>query len=261
MRRFMLTPMRVATFNVHYWTDRALRPTADEAIELIRGLHCDAVVLQEVPEGDDTLARVAAALAMHHAYAPASALGNALLSVAAPRSFAVLQLADASCEARSLLVATLPWAGGTFTLAGLHLDPEREEVRLQQLERALAGFDAHAGPGLALLAGDFNALCLRDYDDDALRRIGAHRASGDREPPFGRVTERLADRGFVDLWRAAGATGRVADEAATCWAGTRIDYAWARAGWEEHARLVACEHVPSRVSDHLPVVVELAPTR
>lgn len=251
--------MRVASFNVHYWQDREQRSTVAGAIELLRELRCDAVVLQEVPAACSTLPKIAAVLGMHQMYAPASALGNALLSRAAPRSFDVRVISEAPSEARSVFVATLPWEGGMLTLAGTHLDVEREHVRLGQLARALAALSLRQGDGLTLLAGDLNSLRLSDYDPATLERIRTHRASGGVEPPLGAVTERLVERGFIDLWRRArGAQPPMArGELATCWAGTRIDYIWAGASFDAHAHLVSCEHVPTQVSDHGPVVVEL----
>lgn len=269
--------MRVATFNVHFWTDRQQRSTVDETIAFLRSLRCDAFVLQEVPESSDTLVRVADALGMYHAFAPASFLGNALLSVCAPRSFEVVPLevepAEDSCtyiEARSAFVATLPWQGGSFRLVGTHLDPHSEQDRMRQLELLLSRLDSLQREGLTLLAGDFNSLRLDDYDADALERIRAHRERSAKEPPRGDVMAQLASRGFADLWHLARTTENRRTSAehdspeppielATCWAGTRIDYICATTSWREHAHLSGCEHVPTQVSDHIPVVVEMIP--
>ena len=251
--------MRIASFNVHYWRDSEQRSTCTDAIELIRALRCDAVVLQEVPAGCSILPEVATALGMHHAYAPASELGNALLSRTPPRSFEVCAIARAPSEARSMFMATLAWEGGVLALAGTHLDVERERVRVGKLERALAAMSERRGDGLTLFAGDLNSLRLCDYDSATLDRIRNHRASGGVEPPMGDVTQLLVERGFVDLWRRARAAHPpvACGDLATCWAGTRIDYIWAEGSFDAHAHLVSCEHVRTRVSDHDPVVVEL----
>lgn len=256
--------MRVATFNVHGWTDRQGRSSAQKAIELLRTLACDAVVLQEVPEVSGTVGRVAGELGMHYAYADASFLGNALLSAAAPESFEVIALSAALAERRSAFVARLPWEGGMFTLWGTHLDHLQESTRLTQLEVLLSAARERERAELTLLAGDFNALCLSDYGAEELARIRAHRQKSRWEPPMGDVTATLEQAGWVDLYRL----GRDSDKAiardgdhcegATCWAGTRIDYLWAAPSFREHARLVGCERVLSDVSDHVPVVAEIA---
>jgi endonuclease/exonuclease/phosphatase family metal-dependent hydrolase len=261
--------MRIATFNVHGWTDREGRSTTGEAIEVLRGLRCDAVVLQEVPEGSGTLARVADALGMFHATAPASFLGNALLSVAKPAAFEALFLDSGYAERRSLFVAALPWEGGSLTLAGTHLDHISERTRMKQLALVLARLDALPATDLTLLAGDLNSLCRADYDAAALERIRAVREQNWWEAPAFDVAAALSARGFHDLWRLARESGpeRLATfegagaygDIGTCWAGTRIDYVWASPSFGERARLVACERAASTASDHLPVVVEIAP--
>lgn len=261
--------MRIVTFNVHMWGDRDGRPTTPATIDLLRNLHADAVVLQEVPGRSGTLARVADALGMHVAFAPASLLGNALLSIAPPLSFEILTLSSGFAEMRTAFLAKLPWEGGTLTVAGTHLDHLHEHHRLEQLESLLHRLDKLPDGGLVLLAGDLNAVRLADYDAAALERIQAQRGQNGLEPPMGEVTARLEAGGWIDLWREARALGPERQSAhavcarygdlGTCWFGTRVDYLWAAAPFRRYARLVGCERVPSAVSDHLPVVAELAP--
>jgi endonuclease/exonuclease/phosphatase family metal-dependent hydrolase len=260
--------MRLATFNVHMWRDREQRASQDRVIDLLRRLACDAIALQEVPAETNTLSRVAAALKMHSRFAPATFLGNALLSVQPPRAFECFPLSAGNVEARSAFIATLGWEGGSMRFIGTHLDPLYESDRMRQLTQLLGRLRARPSEALTVLGGDLNALCLADYEDAALAGIRAHRDRSRREPPRGEVTQHLAAHGFVDLWRHAQAAQAAQADAgrrvaigplATCWAGTRIDYLWAGAGWAEQARLQRCEHVVTAVSDHLPVVVELIP--
>lgn len=256
--------MRIASFNAHYFTDRSLAPSRQPMTEFLRSLKPDAIVLQEVPEDQRELSELAAALGMHARFAPASELGNALLSRQPPLWFSVERLQVGASEARSVLAAGLPWAGGVCSLFGTHLDPLSEATRLAQLEQLLAWLKRQDRSGLSLLAGDFNALCQADYDDAHIERIRAHRQVGQIEPPAFAVTARLQAAGFVDLWRAArsqrdSSAAHVEDAAsalATCWAGTRIDYIWASAGFAAHARLRDCRHVATATSDHSPVVAD-----
>jgi endonuclease/exonuclease/phosphatase family metal-dependent hydrolase len=262
--------MRLATFNVHMWRDRAELHTAAKTIELLRRLRCDAVALQEVPGQTNTLARVAAALKMHYCFAPASTIGNALLSVKPPQSFDVVSLASGNMEARSAFIATLAWEGGSVMVLGTHLEPHHEKVRMRQHAVLLGLLGARPQVGCTFLAGDLNALHLSDYNEAALAGIRVHRARSQMEPPTGEVTAKLQEHGFVDLGRYARTTQAAPPNGfpgppicigplATCWAGTRIDYIWAGPNWANHARLVRCEHAVTSVSDHLPVVAEIAP--
>lgn len=262
--------MRIATFNVHMWSDRDGRSAIPATIDLLRSLRADAIVLQEVPERFGTLARVAAALGMHVAFAPASFLGNALLSSAPPLSFEIVALSSGLAERRAAFVSRLPWEGGSLTIAGTHLDHLLEHHRLEQLESLLHGLDELPDAGLVLLAGDLNAVRLADYDAAALKRIRTQREQNGLEPPMGDVTARLEAGGWIDLWREARALGPEGQQVAsggcarygnlgTCWFGTRVDYLLAAASFHRYARLVGCERIPSAVSDHLPVVAELVP--
>ncbi len=245
--------MRVATFNVHGWTDRSGRMTSGACIELLASLRCDAIVLQEVPDRSATLERVASELGMHASFAPASFLGNALLSRTPPSSFEVLPLHADGAEPRSAFAATLPWEGGRFTLVGTHLDHIRERARLSQIGALLEWMETLSASELFLLAGDLNSLTLADYDTDAMKNLKAAREKNAWEAPMGEVTALLRAAGWIDLWSLAGKHG----ELGTCFFGTRIDYVWAHRSFDEHARLVSCEHVPTSVSDHLPVVAEI----
>lgn len=256
--------MRIASFNVHYFTNRSLVPSQEPMAEFLRALSCDAIVLQEVPEDQRELNEIASALGMHARFAPASELGNALLSRQPPLWFSVERLQAGTSEARSVFAAGLSWAGGICSLFGTHLDPLSEATRMAQLGQLLAWLRQHDRQGLTLLAGDFNSLCLDDYDAASLARIHAHRQAGGIDPPEFAVTAHLRTSGFVDLWRAASATkARLAataeqaeSELATCWAGTRIDYLWAAADLAQHARLLDCRHVATTTSDHSLVVAD-----
>jgi endonuclease/exonuclease/phosphatase family metal-dependent hydrolase len=236
--------MRLASFNVHAFTDRAGELTSSACIELLASLRADAIVLSEVPNHSSTLARVAGELGMYARLVPASSwLGNAFLGRVAPVSLQTLRLTAGQAETRSAFVADL----GAVRFVGTHLDHLYEDTRLAQLEALLAALEHTPEP--IVLAGDLNALTLDDYDDAARANIEKMRAEGDREAPLFDVTARLHARGWVDLWKAHGGTGALA----TCWAGTRVDYAFARG----EVSVVSVEHVASSVSDHVPVVVEL----
>ena len=98
--------------------------------------------------------------------------------------------------------------------------------------------------GARVVMGDFNALRLADYDPSELARVRAHRAASGREAPAGDVIAAMDRWGYFDAYRYARAAREApaGDRAAayarelarplapaeipTCWAGTRIDYAW-----------------------------------
>lgn len=260
--------MRLCTLNVHLWSDAAGRSNVDRVIELLRGLDCDVVALQEVLREGGTLARVADALGLHHALGAEAWLGNALLAKRPLEAVEVAPLTVGYEEGRCAVIATVRTAQGPLDVCALHLDPHYEVTRLRQLARFSEAIARRAAAHLVL--GDFNALRLSDYPADALAAVVAARARHDREEPRGEVVAQMDALGYVDLVRLARApsSGAYRDALrtplpdgarATCWAKTRIDYVWASPDAMAQRSLVRAAIVESDASDHHPVVVELAP--
>ena len=125
--------------------------------------------------------------------------------------------------------------------------------------------------------GESLALHLGLSDDDApiterpaLDAVRAARARHDREEPRNDVVAQMDALGYVDLLRLGRAPAPDAyrdalrtplpDGArATCWAKTRVDYAWASPGAMTLRSLARADIVETDASDHHAVVVELAP--
>ena len=259
--------MRLCTLNVHMWSDASGRTNVDRLIELLAGLRCDAVALQEVTRDGPQLARLADALGMGFALAAASWLGNALLS---PHPLAAVEEAEVTMgmeEGRCAAIATVRTPEGDLDVCATHLDPLYEETRVGELERLLAALARRDAAHVVM--GDFNALRPSDYGPAALAAIAEKRARHDREEPRGEAVARMDTAGYVDLFRRA----RAVDDAgyaealarplphearSTCWAGTRIDYVWGSAGLARRFRVRAAEVVETSATDHAAVVVDLA---
>ena len=260
--------MRFCTLNVHLWSDAAGRSNVDRVIDVLRGLDCDVVALQEELREGAQLARVASALGLHHALGAEAWLGNALLAKRPLEAVEVAPLTVGYEEGRCALIATVRVDRGPLDVCALHLDPHDERTRLRQLARfseAIARRDpAH------LVLGDFNALRLSDYPDDALDAVRVARTRHDREEPRGDVIAQMDALGYVDLLRLmrAATPGAYRDALltplpdgarATCWAKTRIDYAWASPAALALRSLVRADIVETDASDHHAVVVEFVP--
>lgn len=251
--------MRVATFNVHGWSDARGASNVDAAIDLLRGLDCDVVALQEVLRDEASLQRVAASLEMHVAQGANSWLGNALLSRFPLEETETVTLTTGYEEGRCAVVARVQAPGGALVLCATHLDPMYEVTRLRQLEKLLAALSGR-GPA-QLVMGDFNALRLQDYAPDRLAAVRAAREENDREAPRGEVIARMDAAGFVDVFRRHhGDVGVAAlpDAArASCWVGTRVDYVWATPALLARWPLGGVRHVANEVSDHAVVLATL----
>ncbi len=262
--------MRLCTLNVPLWGDARGRSNVDRVIDLLRALDCDVVALQEVLHDGPHLQRVADALGMHHALGAEAWLGNALLSAHPLDAVEAAPITSGYEEGRCALVASVRLPEGSVEVCSTHLDPGYEVTRLRQLERFAAAMARR--PPDRVVMGDFNALRLADYTPAAIEAVRAARAASDREEPRGDVTARMDALGYVDLYRLARAPDLAGyyealsaplpeGACATCWASTRIDYAWASASLIERHAVMRAELVETDATDHKAIVVELAGVR
>jgi len=260
--------MRLCTLNVHLWSDRAGRGNVDRVIDLLASLRCDVVALQEVIADGAQLARVARSLGMRHALGAESWLGNALLSAHPLDAVAVSPITAGAEEGRCAVTATVRAPEGSFDVCATHLDPWYEKTRLGELNRLAAAMGERAPAHVVM--GDFNALRLADYGPAGLAVVREGRATHDREEPRGDVSARMDALGYVDLIRLAQAgdptryreaLGAPLPDAlrATCWFGTRVDYAWTSAPLLARYAVARAEHVATDATDHAAVVVDLTP--
>jgi endonuclease/exonuclease/phosphatase family metal-dependent hydrolase len=257
--------MRVCTYNVHLWSDAGGRTNVDAVIDVLRGLRCDVIALQEVLREGSQLDRVADALGMRRAFGAESWLGNALLSRHPLEAVTVTPITAGYEEGRCAVAATVAAPEGRFDVCATHLDPGYEVTRTRELERLLAALLGRAPAHLVM--GDFNALRLADYPPTAREAVRAARALHDREEPRGDAIARMDAAGYVDAFRL----GRAGDLAgyrasleapladavrASCWAGTRVDYVWASPALLERYEARDARCVDSDASDHRAVCID-----
>ena len=249
------------------WSDAAGRRNRRAVSELLGRLRCDVVALNEVPRHGRRLATLARELGLHHAFADAGPIGNALLSRRPLENVRVVSLGHGFAEPRSALIATVATASGPIDVACTHLDASREPERIAQLDDLLGALASRAPAHL--IVGDFNALRLSDYRPEALRAVRAMRKLSAVEAPTGKLIARLDRAGYIDCYRfaRAGSLARYArqlgsplpdDQLPTCWAGTRIDFIWASRAALATLSPTRCWRIDSDASDHVPVVAEFA---
>jgi endonuclease/exonuclease/phosphatase family metal-dependent hydrolase len=259
--------LRVCTFNVHGFGDAQGRSRLQETIAVLGALACDVLVLNEVLAFNGALERLADALGMHASYGAAGYGGNAILLREKPRAVENVPLTVHGRELRTALCAELIGPAGPLVIAATHLDDRSEDARCAQLTVLRAHLSRASTPHV--MAGDFNAVRTADYAPARLLEIAKLRAKNAREPPRDDVAFMMDGWGYVDAARLAhaGDSARYAQSlttplpeglAVTCWVGTRIDQVWLDA---RAAAQLTCAHarvVETDVSDHRPVVVELA---
>jgi endonuclease/exonuclease/phosphatase family metal-dependent hydrolase len=186
------SPVRVMTYNIRSGFGQSGRLDIDAPASVIRSADADVVGLQEVSRGwlitggTDLLPLIARRLQMPHTiWGPAThpLFGNALASQGAPLAsgHGTLPGLD-TLVPRGYVWAELDWeAGDSLLIINTHLDSDRQDVRLAQIEGLLA---AWASRGRTVLVGDMNAL------------------------PGSAEIERILAAGFVDAWAETGQPAR-----------------------------------------------------
>jgi endonuclease/exonuclease/phosphatase family metal-dependent hydrolase len=230
---------RVLDWNIHTAVDGDGQIVLGEVYELIAAQDPDVVVLQEVGRGwpiagqSDDLEWLARRLDMGYVWAPAAdgQFGNAILSRLPIELDRVIQLPyGEGPQERSAVGATVGTDPGLFVV-GVHLQHgDRPATRADQLDAVL---DTWSGTPRWVLAGDLN---MQPGDADLARLGAAELASaqdavGDPDAPTAREPMRPGDR---------------------------VDWIWFTPATLEVANFA----IPrSEASDHLPLVVNVTPSR
>jgi len=230
-------PLRIMTYNIHHGIDADLVMDLEAIADVIAAQNPDVVVLNEVNRARitngfvDTLPLISQRLRMRYVFGanpPDEQYGNALLSRYPILAWDNTHYAHNTTEVRGLLRAVVQTAGEPLTFYGTHLDhlASPKDARDQQVSEALAKWD---GTPRAILLGDLNA------DPQAPELQSIYRA------------------GFLDVLASTGQ-----DDVFTSWnpaSRRRIDYIFQTPDLPLHRAWV----VPSRASDHLPVLAEVGP--
>lgn len=234
-----MTSLRVVTFNIAHGRGQDKRVDLRRTADTLADLAADVVCLQEVDQhyGErsgwaDQCTELADALGMASAYgaaltlrtgrqgSPARGYGNAVLTRRALRAWAVHALPlRGRAEPRCLLLVDLD----ELTVGSVHLQHNNADARARQAAAVLAALPRDRP---LVLAGDFNA-------DPADSELAALR------------------RRLADVWPRAG-QGRGATFPSR-WPRRRLDHVYLSA----HLRPTRARVVPSKASDHRPLVVDV----
>jgi endonuclease/exonuclease/phosphatase family metal-dependent hydrolase len=230
-------PLRVMTYNIHQGINADLVVDLERIAAVITAESPDVVVLNEVNRARatngfvDTLLLISRRLGMRYVFGANyqdGLYGNALLSRYPILGWDNLHYAHNTTETRGLLRALVQVPGAPVAFFVTHLDHiERpDDARAEQVAEALATW---SGAPRTILLGDLNA------EPDAPEMQGIYQA------------------GFLDVLWATGQEGVF-----TFWDAVpsrRIDYIFLTPDLTPIRAWV----VPSRASDHLPVLAEVVP--
>ena len=265
-----MSQFRIATLNVHFFTDSNGESNVHRLAELLKPMALDVIALQEILHTDQP---AGAAPERHYHFKLLSDLlqfpftafcctahefGNAILS-RFPLTSSVNYYFEAigKHNQRGMLAAQIDnefFKENDATLYVTHLDQTSEELRLKQIDH----FEKyiHSSDGFQLIMGDFNALTFNDYSDDYFNiHIHDVRQRNQWEGPFNLVTEKMKANGYTDCWREMNKEA-INDQAVTCVYKTRIDYIWRRGELKNGWKINECRIFSSEdTTDHNGVLM------
>ncbi len=206
--------LRVLCWNLHHGVGEDGKLDLERIAKLIREQEPDVVALQEVDnkcrrsKSVDQAAELARLTGMHGAFGKAmdydgGEYGQAILS-RYPIGETKVHRLPGEGEPRIAFEAGIEADGGKFAFVTVHLDHQREERRLKQVETLVAVLGEVEGP--VILAGDFNDV----PGSAALKAFGdPWRAVEKKEPaltcPAGKPRveiDHIFVRGFVPAGKA-----------------------------------------------------------
>jgi len=270
-----ISQFRVATVNVHFFTDAQGRSNIHRLAQLLKPMSFDVLALQESlhtnqPPGAAPKRHYHFKLLSDLLQLPYTAFcntvhefGNGILSRFPlkssvnyctetvgnhhPRGMLAVKINNEFCE------------DNDATLYVTHLDQISEKVRLKQINQ----FEkyVHRSDGFQLIMGDFNALTFDDYSDDYFNiYIRDIRQRNSWESPFNLVTNKMKENGYHDCWREMNKDA-IDHQVITCVYRTRIDYIWRRGelknGWKmNECRIFSTEDA----TDHHGVLITFTKT-
>eukprot|EP00095_Tigriopus_kingsejongensis_P006339 maker-scaffold804_size94796-snap-gene-0.18 protein:Tk06339 transcript:maker-scaffold804_size94796-snap-gene-0.18-mRNA-1 annotation:"hypothetical protein GUITHDRAFT_152728" len=216
---------KVATFNVHGWTDGRNEDNLERVAALVRAHDPDVLCLQECRRGG------------------IPSFFKKLL----PNHFP-WWLKNHSCAIFSKFEMAQTFAEES------QLHHRTESKRLEQLEFIYTQ-RKHLFEQLEyqIWCGDFNALTFGDYNQEELECITQTRAKNSWELPVEELTQRVNNLGLVDSWAVMSSPPPLK----TCRFDTRIDYIFISPTLMADMEIKTVEHIDKDTSDHNMVLAEL----
>jgi endonuclease/exonuclease/phosphatase family metal-dependent hydrolase len=220
--------LRVLTYNIRSGTDMLGRRRLTEQAAVVRGLTPDLILLQEIAGADQAEQLAGLAGLRHMAFGPTrrgGEFGNAMLCRWPLREVAneTVPAGRLHAQPRAVLSAVLMCGARPVHVIGTHFGPLPGEAE-RAVHTVLALASARDGP--LIMGGDLN------------------------RPPAAAACHRRLRETLVDCARVGGRPAEPTFPAP--WPVLRLDYVYARGLLVREVTVV-----PSRASDHRPVLAEL----
>ncbi len=266
--------MKIITYNIRNWRNHQGESNVRQVLAALRTADADVIGLNEAlhphPSPDPALPALdflARELGMHAVFGPSfqpqdafhrpeAMSGNALLSRWPILAAAAHHLTPVITHQRGLLEARILLPDKTpMTFYVTHLEPKREDVRVEQVRAALSWTVRDRGKPHVLM-GDLNTYNPADFPDEATLADFRAQAQARGFTFFeARALPRLLQNGYVDACQSHPQPTWNTEDA--LWA--RMDFILLAGSLA--AKTTSCRTLDSTIarqaSDHLPVLVEL----
>ncbi|TRY75701.1 hypothetical protein TCAL_12123 [Tigriopus californicus] len=242
---------KLATFNVHSFTDANGKPTFDKILQFVEDHGVDIICLQEA--GKVQTERLMDNLKHFSANGLVASKRCSIVSKykleAVPRKYLGSRSSTRSVTARVLLEGNL-----SFILTCVHLNHISEGTRLSELNEITTNLHDLYSQSMTVIAGDFNALTLEDYSSDELNHITQVRANNRWERPKRALTDRMKQLGFTDTKTKVTEFSGILS---TCRFKTRVDYIYLNKKFDDFFRIHNFTQRDVQASDHNIVISEV----
>lgn len=269
---------RIATFNVHYWTNPNETKNFDNIIESINSIQVDILILQEVNWGKSSFFQFNKDFLeakfknlgyqeLHFCEAEkiyGAPFGNAILSkyplVSGDGAYLSLVQYNMTYrgEDRCYVGAALQLPNGkTIDVYATHLDvfDDSGETRLNQIKKLVGDINQRGNRKNILIGADFNENREKDYQYQVDGKlvwnllVDEHEARGINPVPVA-VSQHLENSGFKDSFSYE----QIPAPKFTVWTGTVVDFLYLK-NW--NLEIDGCYVLYNAASDHLPVIMDI----
>lgn len=243
--------LKLATFNVHSFTDAKGKRTFNKILQFIEDHDLDIICLQEAGkvQSEKLLDKLKGFSSNGLIMFKQCAILSKYKLVALPRKYLPKRSSTRFVGAQVLLEDNL-----SFILTCVHLNHTSEETRLSELNEIITNLYDLRTQSMAVMAGDFNALTLEDYSSEELNHITQVRANNRWEKPKRALTDRMKQVGFTDSKTKAAEFSGIQS---TSRFKTRVDYVYLNQKFGNFFRIHRVTQVDTEASDHNIVISEM----
>jgi len=259
--------IRIASYNVHYWTDPFDdKDNQKEILEVIKAINADVIILQEVAlDNKETFDYFSKEEYQYQFFAKAAdfygGFGNLLLSKHPFQENSAKQILfkDENKEKRTIAHAVISLPGkNKISVYGTHLDvfDETGKVRAKQIKQLIEIITDDKNENI-LIAADFNETREKDYNYTINNKkvwdlVVADNKKRGVDPTPVEVARQLTEAGFQDCFTHYGIIG----PRFTVWSGTIVDFIYLGKNW--NLPVIGCYTYYDAASDHLPIIMDVS---